>query len=75
MRTTLDIDDDVLLAAKELAAHQNSSAGKIISQLARQTLTQTSNTQGKMRNGFELFPPSGKIVTVEFLERLEDIDQ
>jgi hypothetical protein len=34
MRTTLDIDDDVLTAAKELAAAENKTAGRIISDLA-----------------------------------------
>ena len=35
MRTTLDIDDDVLQAAKDRARHQGTSAGRIISDLAR----------------------------------------
>jgi hypothetical protein len=30
MRTTLDIDDDVLAAAKELASAQKKTAGKVI---------------------------------------------
>ena len=36
MRTTLDIEDDVLLAAKELARRSGSSAGQVLSRLARQ---------------------------------------
>jgi hypothetical protein len=39
MRTTLDIPDDVLQAAKELARREKTSAGKIISDLARAALT------------------------------------
>ena len=35
MRTTLDIDDDVRAAAKELSRRQSVSAGKVLSQLAR----------------------------------------
>jgi hypothetical protein len=35
MRTTLEIDDDVLAAARELAARQHKTAGKLISELAR----------------------------------------
>lgn len=35
MRTTLDIEDDVLLAAKELARHGGTTAGRVISQLLR----------------------------------------
>jgi hypothetical protein len=39
MRATLDIDDDVLAAAIELACGQKTTAGKIISALARMALS------------------------------------
>ena len=39
MRTTLDIDDDLIAAAKELAQRERSSAGKVISRLLRHSLT------------------------------------
>lgn len=39
MRTTLDIEDDVLQAAKELAQREGSTAGQIISLLARRGLS------------------------------------
>jgi hypothetical protein len=35
MRTTLTIDDDVLAAAKGLAARQNKTIGEVISALSR----------------------------------------
>ena len=38
MRTTLDIDEDVLQAAKELAAREQKTAGKLISEWARRGL-------------------------------------
>ena len=38
VRTTLDIDDDVLQAAKDLAANRRTTAGKVLSDLARQAL-------------------------------------
>lgn len=38
MRTTLDIDDEVLLAARELAAAERRSIGSVISELARRGL-------------------------------------
>lgn len=38
MRTTLDITDDVLLAAKERARRENKTAGEVISDLARHGL-------------------------------------
>jgi hypothetical protein len=39
MRTTLDIEDDVLAAAKELARRQGVSAGQVVSRLLRYALT------------------------------------
>jgi hypothetical protein len=42
MRTTLDIDDDVLAAAKELAFRQNTTTGRAISDLARRALAEAS---------------------------------
>jgi len=39
MRTTLDIDDDVVVAARELAADERRSLGAVISELARRGLT------------------------------------
>ena len=39
MRTTLDLDDDVVAAARELAAIERRSLGTVISELARRGLT------------------------------------
>ncbi len=39
MRTTLDLDDDVVTAARELAAEQRRSLGSVVSELARRGLT------------------------------------
>jgi hypothetical protein len=39
MRTTLDIDGDLLMAAKEMARREHTSAGRIVSRLLRQALT------------------------------------
>jgi hypothetical protein len=40
MRTTLDIDDDILQAAKEIARAERKTAGQVLSELARKGLTQ-----------------------------------
>lgn len=40
LRTTLDIDDAVLDAVKELARRQGKTAGAVLSELARLALTQ-----------------------------------
>lgn len=72
MRTTLDIDEDVLLAAKDLARRRRSSLGRALSDLARQGLTRTE--PAGVRNGIPLFPvqPDAAIVTKELVNRLRD---
>jgi hypothetical protein len=71
MRTTLDIDDDVLAAAKQLAKKRNSTAGEVISDLARQALTQSSvpEEEPSYRNGFRLLPRTGQIITSEMVRK------
>jgi hypothetical protein len=54
MRTTLDLDPDVLQAAKELAEARGSTAGKVLSELARKALE--SPRVSKVRNGVPLLP-------------------
>ena len=39
MRTTLNIDEDVVVAARELGAGERRSLGSVISELARRGLT------------------------------------
>ena len=41
MRTTLDIEDDVQAAAKEMASRQRLSAGQLISRLLREKMSGT----------------------------------
>lgn len=53
MRTTLVIDDDVLSAAKEMAAIEKKPVGKVISSLARQALS-PAESKIKTRNGVPL---------------------
>jgi len=75
MRTTLDIDDDVLAAAKDLAAGQKTTAGKIISDLVRKALTQPSSEHATWENGVLVLPMRGSVVTPELVDRLaEDHD-
>jgi len=75
MRTTLDVDDDVLSAVKELARFQKSTAGKVLSDLARQSILK-DNKKVKMKNGFPVFrfprEGTGKLVTMEMVNRLRD---
>lgn len=72
MRTTLAIDDDVLAAAKGLAARQNKTVGAVVSELARQSLRPVSS--GKLRDGVPLLPVNANAgpVTLEMVNTLRD---
>ncbi|MDQ1241411.1 MAG: hypothetical protein QG586_123 [Pseudomonadota bacterium] len=74
MRTTLDIDDDVLAAAKELARKQGNTAGEVISALARRALTgQAAGVrEPRAAYGFKPFAADGKIVSNETIDDLRD---
>ena len=78
MRTTLDIDDDVLEAAKERARRERKTAGKVISDLARDALTAPPRTpvalDPKARYGFRPFPKRGGIVTNATIDALREDD-
>ena len=80
MRTTLDIDDDVLAAAKELAKAQHSTAGKVISDLARRALTFTADAErgeaaphGLLyKDGWYVLPSRGGVVTNEMIDKIQE---
>ena len=75
MRTTLDIEDDVLQAAKELAQHEGVTAGHVISRLARRGLTTSPTPTQKpaaVRGGVPLLPSRGEVVTLEHVQALAD---
>ena len=75
MRTTLDIDSDVLEAAKELAQRTNTTAGRMISELARRGLSIPADGRkavSRMRGGVPLMPSRGEIVTLERVRKIRD---
>jgi hypothetical protein len=74
MRTTLDIDEDVLQAAKELAAARKSTAGKILSELARKALGPPQRSVARRRHGVPLLPPrqGERPVTMAMVSSLRD---
>lgn len=65
MRTTLDIDDDVLLAAKDLTRRQRKTAGGVLSNPARLGLLgeQRGVSESAPRYGFMPAPSGGTTVT------------
>ena len=76
MRTTLDIDDDVLQAAKEIAVTQGSTAGKVLSDLARKGLA-PARPKVRVRNGVPLLAARSQTdrpVTMDRVNELRDHD-
>lgn len=55
MRTTLDIEDSVLSAAKEIAGARKTTAGAVISELARKGLTLSTQDATASQSGFPTF--------------------
>jgi hypothetical protein len=78
VRTTLDIADDVLLAAKELARRERKTAGQVLSDLARRGLRAPAGPAGSAEGpseellGFKPFPSRGGVVTNELIDRLRE---
>ncbi|MGH8674270.1 MAG: CopG family transcriptional regulator [Burkholderiales bacterium] len=78
MRTTLDIADDVLQAAKERARRENKTAGEVISELARMALTTHAPgpraAKPRAHYGLRPFARRGGVVTNELIDRLREED-
>jgi hypothetical protein len=73
VRTTLDLDEDILQAAKELADVRGTTAGKIVSELVRRALAPTRSEHA--RNGVPLLPrrPPGTVrPTMKLVNELRD---
>lgn len=87
MRTTLDIAEDVLFAAKEIARREKTSVGRIISDLARQSFARVSGNESSPGSGRKAvphmserlaayginpLPRRGTVVSNELIDRLRD---
>lgn len=81
MRTTLDIEDDVLAAAHEIARRERRSAGQVVSRLLRQALTRQTGANpaetpaaSGSRTGFRAFASRGAPVTNAQIDQLRDTE-
>jgi hypothetical protein len=76
MRTTLNIEDDILATVKELAQKERVSTGKILSRLAREALTSKNFRQdGEPRKtvaGFRPFPPREEVISNDQIDTIRD---
>jgi hypothetical protein len=73
MRTTLDLADDVLQAAKEIARVRGLTTGEVVSELARKGLE--GPRAGETRNGVPLLPrraPGSVVPTMKLVNELRD---
>ena len=79
MRTTLDLDDDVLEAAKERARRERRTAGEVVSILLRQALNAPAPPVAVVREpppvyGFRPFAAEGAVVTNARIDELRHDD-
>lgn len=74
MRTTLQIDDDVLEAARSLAEAENRTLGQVVSHLARKGLA--PRPQETTDSGFPVFAVSAAAppITLEMVQRASEED-
>ncbi|MCY3729637.1 MAG: hypothetical protein OXF97_11675 [Nitrospira sp.] len=77
MRTTLNIDTELLAAAKQLAERENKTAGQVISELLRQALSaragaQPTDSLGGDLSSFQPVPSRGGVVTNEQINALRE---
>ena len=79
MRTTLDIDDDVLAAARELAKRERTTTGKFVSDVMREALQARSHPaladgsrRGLHAHGFDPIPAGGVVVADELVNKLRE---
>jgi len=70
MRTTLDLDEDVLQALKEIAELRGQSAGRVASDLVRKALTPPAG-RPRIRNGVPVWPSRpGRVITNALVQQI-----
>ena len=76
MRTTIDIDEDVLNVAKDLAREAHQSLGRALSELARKSLHKEM-APSLVRNGVPLLSirPDSRPVTSQIVAELLEMDE
>ena len=72
MRTTLELDDDIVDVARQLARQRGTTMGQVVSDLARRALE--SRSKAKTRNGVLLFTPKpgARKPTLSLVNELRD---
>jgi hypothetical protein len=73
MRTTLDLDDDVLAVARSMASHQRVSLGKAVSLLMLKGIGPSAQST-EVRNGLRVIsrPAGATPVTLDIINQLRE---
>ena len=80
LSTTLDIEDDVLAPAKEMASRQRLSAGQLISRLLREAMSGTQRAgqadggEARAVAGFLPFASQGVLIANAQIDALRDAE-
>lgn len=84
MRTTLDLADDVLFTAKEIARREKKSLGQVVSDLVRKAFQAPENhvpgssaqqaSEKLAIYGIDPLPARGVLVTNEEIDRLREAE-
>ena len=75
MRTTLNVDDDVLERAKSIARFRKVSVGEALSELARKGMNTRIGTRLDPISGLMVFDvPAERRISLEDVQRLMDED-
>ena len=76
MRTTLNIDTDVLMAAKELARRERKTTGECVSELVREALHHRSAKHSDRAErdvfGFRAVPAGRAVVSNALVDQLRE---
>jgi hypothetical protein len=76
VRTTINLDDDVLFAVQERARREKRTAGQVLSDLARQALTAQQHRRpddhAEGRHGFQPLPHRGAAISNALIDRFRE---
>jgi hypothetical protein len=73
VRTTLNLDDDVLAIVRERARRERRSVGEVLSDLARQALIGRDPTVPAAEfHGFRPLPHRGRLVSNDLIDQLRE---
>ena len=82
MRTTLEIEDDIYLYARQVALAEQVSVGKVVTRLMREGARVAGQVSAKTsvpdpdgyvyRNGIPIIPGDGRVITQDLIDRIRD---